>query len=63
MINSRMYPLSYNGIATLITLSLYDSILYPIIFHTSSVNNFSPDLSVFEFAKKYIGILLNLLVR
>ncbi|KAI9271140.1 hypothetical protein EDC94DRAFT_304857 [Helicostylum pulchrum] len=40
MINSRMYPLSYNGIATLITLSF-----------------------VFEFAKKYIGILLNLLVR
>ncbi|KAI8071897.1 hypothetical protein BDF21DRAFT_80591 [Thamnidium elegans] len=63
MINSRMYPLSYSGIATLIAFSLYDSVLYPIIFHTSSISNFSHDLSVFEFAKKYIGILLNLLVR
>ncbi|KAI9356382.1 hypothetical protein BD770DRAFT_106284 [Pilaira anomala] len=63
MINSRMYPLSYNGIATLISLSLYDKVLYPIVFNTSSIGNFPIDLKPFAFAKQYIGILLNLLVR
>lgn len=54
MINSRMYPLSYRGIGALISLSVYDK----ISLHSVGI------LTCFDalpFAKKYIGIVLNLL--
>lgn len=64
MINSRLYPLSYNGIAALVSLSLYDKIRYPFAFSTS-VGMFpsAKYQDALSFAKKYIGIVLNLLTR
>lgn len=63
MINSRLYPLSYTGIAALISLSLYDHVVYPTLFDTSPVGLFPSKADIFPFAKKYIGVVLNLLSR
>lgn len=61
MINTRLYPISYNGIATFFCLSLYDKMIYPTAFHEASIGLFPDILDCYKLAKKYIGILLNLL--
>ncbi|CAO3613360.1 unnamed protein product [Mucor hiemalis] len=63
MINSRLYPLSYNGIAALISLSLYDHVVYPSLFDTCSIGLFPSNVDILPFAQKYIGVVLNLLTR
>ncbi|KAI7898797.1 uncharacterized protein BX663DRAFT_533156 [Cokeromyces recurvatus] len=54
MINARLYPLGYNGIAILLCLSLYDKIIRSDILHLSNA---------YSLAKEFIGIVLNLLRR
>lgn len=61
MINTRLYPISYNGIAIFLCLSLYDKVVYPVVFHETSIGLFPDNLDCYELAKKYTGLLLNLL--
>ncbi|KAI8644668.1 hypothetical protein BD408DRAFT_450647 [Parasitella parasitica] len=63
MINSTLYPLSYNGIASLLSLSLYDKIIYPQISSNPSMGLFDGMNDVYDMAQKYIGIVLNLATR
>lgn len=63
MINARLYPLSYNGIAILLSLSLYGKTICPQISLKTSMGLFDNDTDVYKMAQKYIGIVLNLVTR
>lgn len=63
MINARLYPLSYNGIAILLSLSLYSKTICPQISLKTSMGLFDNDTDVYKMAQKYIGIVLNLVTR
>lgn len=63
MINARLYPLSYNGIAILLSLSLYDKAIYPKISLKTSIGLLNNDTDIYKMAQKYIGIVLNLVTR
>lgn len=63
MINARLYPLSYNGIAILLSLSLYGKTICPKISLKTSMGLFDNDTDVYKMAQKYIGIVLNLVTR
>jgi hypothetical protein len=62
MINTSLYPLSYDGIATLFSISIYDKLLYPF-FADQSVDLLPSNFDAYAFSKKYIGALLNLITR
>jgi hypothetical protein len=61
MINARLYPISYDGVAILLCLSLYDKLIYPTVFHEASIGLLPDNLDYYRIAKEYIGLLLNLL--
>ncbi|CEP18348.1 hypothetical protein [Parasitella parasitica] len=52
MINSTLYPLSYNGIAILLSLSLYDKTIYPQTSSKSSMGLFDGNPDVYNMAQK-----------
>lgn len=53
MINARLYPLNYEGIASLLSISLYNQL----------VSQHTIDLDAFDLAKTYIGILIHLMMQ
>ncbi|KAI9486642.1 MAG: hypothetical protein EXX96DRAFT_549881 [Benjaminiella poitrasii] len=63
MINARLYPLGYDGVAAFLSLALYDKIMYSDACHLSAIGLFPKDLNDYTLAREYSGILLNLLTR
>ncbi|CEG82901.1 hypothetical protein RMATCC62417_16892 [Rhizopus microsporus] len=53
MINARLYPLNYEGIASLLSISLYNQL----------VSQHTIDMDAFDLAKTYIGILIHLMMQ
>ncbi|KAI8983100.1 hypothetical protein BDB01DRAFT_792455 [Pilobolus umbonatus] len=62
IINSRLYPIDFHGIATLISMSMYDRYIYPAVFHCKSSHLMPTVLSSMWIGKEYTGIMLNLLL-
>lgn len=60
-INHKMFPLSYDGIATLLAISIYDAYLFGPSFEARSLNIMPLILDPKWIGRECLGMILNLL--
>ncbi|OAD08270.1 hypothetical protein MUCCIDRAFT_105228 [Mucor lusitanicus CBS 277.49] len=63
VINHRAYPLSFDGVALLLSLSLYDKLIYPTITSKPSMGLYQDDIVPYNLTKQYFGIVMNLCLK
>ncbi|CAO0792451.1 unnamed protein product [Mucor circinelloides] len=63
VINNRAYPLSFDGVALLLSLSLYDKLIYPAISSKPSMGLYDDKVATYDLTKQYFGIAMNLALK
>ncbi|GAN01173.1 hypothetical protein MAM1_0005c00604 [Mucor ambiguus] len=63
VINNKAYPLSFDGVAVLLCLSLYDKLIYPTITSKSSMGLYDDTMVPYNLTKQYFGIVMNLCLK
>jgi hypothetical protein len=63
VINNRAYPLSFDGVALLLCLSLYDKLIYPTVTSKPSMGLYDDKVLTYNLTKQYFGIVLNLCLK
>ncbi|KAK4510868.1 Aldo_ket_red domain-containing protein [Mucor velutinosus] len=63
VINNRAYPLSFNGAAVLLSLSLYDKLIYSTITSKPSMGLYDDTIAIYNLTKQYFGIAMNLCLK